>query len=317
MSNHKAKRIIEYRNYYLPSEFPALFLSGEHWKISDRPSEHLHFHNCIEIGLCHSESGTMDFLGASIDFKSSDITCIPRNIPHTTWSSPGQRSLWSYLFVDPALLFRDLFPGNLTHFDLSLSNYPQNKYILSKNEQPEISYLVSLIMCELEEQSNNYQISVRGLLLSLFVKLHQLTLTAAESTNKSEVVKNLLVIAPALNYIEDHYNQQFSIDTLADLCHWTPTHFRRVFNQIMHTSPLDYITNIRIMKACTLLRTTEDSILNISETVGFRSISSLNRYFERIMGTSPRIYRNKMQSAHDNESGKPVIMEFTGWFRPE
>ena len=48
--------IAEYRSYYLPSDFPVLLLSGEHWKISNIPSKHLHFHNCLEIGLCHSES---------------------------------------------------------------------------------------------------------------------------------------------------------------------------------------------------------------------------------------------------------------------
>ncbi len=55
--------IAEYRSYYLPSDFPVLLLSGEHWKISNVPSKHLHFHNCLEIGVCHSESGYMEFNG--------------------------------------------------------------------------------------------------------------------------------------------------------------------------------------------------------------------------------------------------------------
>ena len=51
----KPKNIVtEYRNYYLPVDFPLLLLTGEHWKISDIPSSRLHFHNCLEIGICHS-----------------------------------------------------------------------------------------------------------------------------------------------------------------------------------------------------------------------------------------------------------------------
>ncbi len=46
--------VTEYRNYYLPVDFPLLLLTGEHWKISDIPSSRLHFHNCLEIGVCHS-----------------------------------------------------------------------------------------------------------------------------------------------------------------------------------------------------------------------------------------------------------------------
>ena len=48
----KPKNIVtEYRNYYLPVDFPFLLLTGEHWKISDIPSSRLHFHNCLEIGV--------------------------------------------------------------------------------------------------------------------------------------------------------------------------------------------------------------------------------------------------------------------------
>ena len=36
--------ITEYRNYYLSPHFPALLLSGDHWRISDRQRDRLHFH---------------------------------------------------------------------------------------------------------------------------------------------------------------------------------------------------------------------------------------------------------------------------------
>lgn len=113
MSFKKGKEIIEYRNYYLPSHFPLVFLSGPKWKISDIPSERLHFHNCLEIGICHSGSGTLRFCnGQEIHFFAGDITCIPRNTPHTTFSDPGANSRWSYLFFDPRQLFIDLLQPN-------------------------------------------------------------------------------------------------------------------------------------------------------------------------------------------------------------
>ena len=89
--------VAEYRNYYLPYDFPVLLLSGEHWKISSVPSKNLHFHNCLEIGVCHSDSGYMEFIGKKdpLLFREGDVTCIPRNIPHTTYSSPGTESHWS------------------------------------------------------------------------------------------------------------------------------------------------------------------------------------------------------------------------------
>ena len=126
--------------------------------------------------------------------------------------------------------------------------------------------------------------------------------------------ENALVIAPALDYIRNNYSNHFPIDTLADLCHLSGTHFRRMFNSIMGTSPLDYLNNFRIYKACILLRSTETTILSISEQVGFRSVSSFNRYFSKIMGMSPRDWKTQMlQSESKDGWKKQSILEFSGW----
>ena len=108
----KQKNIItEFRNYPLRVEFPILLLTGNQWWISDVPSANLHFHNCLEIGLCHEGEGTLIIQKESRHFSAGDITIIARNIPHTTYSAPGTQSLWTYLLVDPQELL-DPLTGN-------------------------------------------------------------------------------------------------------------------------------------------------------------------------------------------------------------
>lgn len=313
--------ITEYRNYYLPPNFPALLLSGDYWKISDVPSGRLHFHNCLEIGICHSDSGIMEFFGQPFPFKAGDIAIVPRNIPHTTYSTKGTESHWSYIYFDPAELLGSMLPSTWKSLDLSLSAFPLHRYILHREEYPQIYQLVTGIISELEKKKPSYQISAKGLFLSLFIELYRIR--AMEGSNKpgfntSDYVGpgNALVIAPVLDYIEENYMQQFSIDLLADLCHWSTTHFRRVFHNIMGTSPLDFINNTRIMKSCNLLRSTGKSILDISEQVGFRSVSSFNRYFIRVMQMSPREYRKQMIQS-DKRAENQSILEYSGWMSPE
>lgn len=314
----KPKNIItEYRNYYLPLHFPVLLLSGDYWKISDIPSGRLHFHNCLEIGVCHTDGGTMEFYGEPLTFQAGDVTCIPRNVPHTTYSHTGTESLWSYLFIDPEELFRNLLPAAWKNYDLSLHAFKGYKHILGKEEYPDIYFLTMQIIRELEEQKPSYQISVRGLLLSLYISLYRIqNLESGKAVPEDTPPENSLVIAPALDYIEDNYMQPFSMEYLADLCHWSPTHFRRVFHEIMGTSPLEYVNNTRIMKACNLIRSTEDSILDISENVGFHSISSFNRYFCKVMQMSPREYRKQMIQT-DKRLENQSILEYAGWMYPE
>lgn len=109
------------------------------------------------------------------------------------------------------------------------------------------------------------------------------------------------------------------MEKLAEVCHLSPTHFRRVFHSIIHTSPLNYLNSIRIMKACNLLRSTEESILTISEMVGFASISSFNRHFHEVIHQTPREYRTQSLSSSDSSATDPrqTIVEFSGWMEPE
>lgn len=70
------RTVIEYRNYELPADFPIQMLSGENWRISDVPSGVLHFHNCLEIGLCESDGGFLGFRGEQRAFRAGDVTII-------------------------------------------------------------------------------------------------------------------------------------------------------------------------------------------------------------------------------------------------
>ena len=313
--------ITEYRNYYLSPHFPALLLSGEHWRISSVARDRLHFHNCLEIGICHSESGFMEFYGETLPFQEGDITIIPQNVPHSTYSTPGAESLslWSYLFLDPKELFRHSLPSTWRNYELQPYAFKNFKYILNRELYPTVYQLLTVIIKELQEQKPGYQFSARGLMLSLYIEIYRIQSQEEENTGGGGFIGSAspLSIAPALDYIEKNYMKQFSVEFLANLCHWSPTHFRRIFNSIMRISPLNYINNTRIQKSCSLLCSTEDSILSISEAVGFQSVSSYNRCFYRMMQQSPREYRRQMLQSNEQQTQSMSILEYSGWMYPE
>jgi AraC-like DNA-binding protein len=310
----KKKTIIEYRHYSLPVNFPVFLLSGERWRISDIKSEHLHFHNCLEIGICHSDSGIMEFQGDSVPFKAGDITCVPRHLPHTTYSSPNTASLWSYIFFAPEELFKNLFRNSDNNFERPMSAMKISSYILSKEKYPKVHTLAITIVDELKHQNPYYRESAQGLLLSLYIELMRIY-SKKENSEERKADHNLeqtFVISPVLDFIYKNYMSSITIEFLADLCHLSTTHFRRMFHEIMGSAPLEFVNSTRIDEACKLLRSTEDSILSISEQVGFHSISSFNRCFSKLIGESPREWRNKTLQS-EAQSAKASILEFTGW----
>ena len=64
-----------------------------------------------------------------------------------------------------------------------------------------------------------------------------------------------------------------------------------IFKEQSNVNFGDYVENIRINKACQLLKENEHTISEISEFVGYNSVQSFRRAFKRVMGISPKEYR--------------------------
>jgi len=305
------KAVVEYRIYDLPQEFPIILLDGENWHISDVRNKRLHFHNCFEIGVCHTESGTMVFDNAEIHFSAGDVTCIPKYIMHTTYSTKGTKSLWSYLFLDfhrilgDAALPEGIFKNNHPNIDFY--------HMFSRDKSSRIYFYAMSIIEELREKKPGYEMVVRSLVHSLYYEL--LRLRDSQNFKGAAGTSNHLSLAPALNYINDNYTKRLYIDTLAKMCNLSPTHFNRIFLSVMGVTPHYFINRLRINNACELLLTTSDSILSISEAVGFFSISSFNRCFLQTMGVSPRTYRNTR--GVDEIPKSRCILPYSGWTQAE
>lgn len=300
--------VLEYRSYDLPPDFPMMLLSGEHWRISPVPSARLHIHNCLEIGLCLSDSGEIVLEDQQHPFQSGCVTCIARNVPHTTWSSPGTHSLWSYLFVEPETLLGRFglaqMPDQQT-FNRMLSGC---RFLLPPDQFPWAMPLVQAIMRELTDQPPGYRVCIRGLFLALMI--HLLRVFPKEA-NESAEDKGLTALTPALDYVYNHYAEAFPLETLAEVCHVSPTHFRRLFHAQMGTNPLNFLHQVRILKSCTLLRTSEITVAEIAAQVGYASLSCFNQHFQRMLGCTPSDWRKS------GGASRPSLLSFTGWLEAE
>lgn len=89
-----------------------------------------------------------------------------------------------------------------------------------------------------------------------------------------------------------HYNvPTFSIENLCQESHISPVHFRRIFHQIYHTSPIRFLIVLRINKAKELLFTTTLPISEIAEICGFRSAYYFSKKFREHTDMTPSEYR--------------------------
>lgn len=285
----------EFQSYDLPEHFPLMILSGDQSVIYQEKESRLHFHNCMEIGVCLSGGGNLNICEEHFPYAGGNFTILSQNTPHAFLVHPQQPGFFCYLLLHPKKLLESFLSEGGEIVNWVAGDINRNQFVFCGEEYEELYDLLLQVIKELNLQESNYQLLTRNLLFVFFTKLYRAQ-TSAHRPKESFPDGRESAIAPALKYIEENYLQQFSVKFLADLCHFSPAHFRKVFHAVVGTSPLNFINNVRIAKACHLLRTTDEPILNISETVGFHSISSFNRLFIRMMQMSPREYRKRERS---------------------
>jgi len=95
-----------------------------------------------------------------------------------------------------------------------------------------------------------------------------------------------------LSYCEGHYAEDITLASVSEANHLSPCYVSHLFNQKLHISFCDYINTLRVRAACEMLSSTEKNIADISGDVGYGTIRSFNRAFQRVMKTTPQNYRS-------------------------
>ena len=133
---------------------------------------------------------------------------------------------------------------------------------------------------------------------------------------KSVILKLLIFLSDKLESIEMFSNDQTRPDWLNDflttlsdpnvftmklkdiypLAPYSQSMLNSYFNKYVGTTLIAYITTLKISYACTLLRHTDSSPLEISNKLAYDSLSHFNRVFKRITGTSPIAYRKQISA---------------------
>lgn len=99
-------------------------------------------------------------------------------------------------------------------------------------------------------------------------------------------------IESTLNYIEEHYDQDITIQQLSDIAHLSSFYFQRLFNRLVGKTVFEYIKLRRLSKSISMLKETEDKIVDISIRCGFNSHQTFSKTFKEIYRLTPTEFRN-------------------------
>lgn len=141
------------------------------------------------------------------------------------------------------------------------------------------------------EDEWGYEFKLRAVLSDIWLELLEVAGPMIDPSAKGKVsddkIKMLMV------YIHEHYAESISVDQLAELAHISRRACFRLFQENLHMTPVEYIRNYRLQKACYLLAESEDAITQIAYSCGLGSSSYFGKTFREKFGCSPLEYRRR------------------------
>lgn len=263
---------------------------GEPFEQADHPITYLHFHPCLELGYCYAGSGVFAIGEKILPFKAGDVSFINPTEVHLARSTPGSRSQWAWVFLDP-LRMVPLPAGEAKVLDPAMLAGASFNNLIPGERFPAIARNVLRLIEELRARRADAAPALRALTweLMVLVQRHAPELGAATAPPLGDYRR----LAPALAFIAKNYAAPIAIGPLARRCGLSEPHFRRLFGRTMSRSPAAYWHDLRLRMASSLLCTTDLSVLEISQTVGYSTLSSFNRQFSAAFSCAPRAWRRR------------------------
>ncbi len=234
------------------------------------PLPHLH----KEIELVYVVSGsTLAYADRNCTaLKEGDLfISFPNQVHYYENASRGEYYL---LILSPDLLFglKNLFYENTPK---------QNVIHLSKKEN-----ISRLFLETLNRKNDSYSdTAIVGLINQAFAEL------LPKFNLKPRIRTDNTTLQNIINYCNENYEFDITLDDLADALHMSKYHISHLFNSKLGLSFSTYINTLRINRACELLEETDKKTTDISNEIGFGSIRSFNRAFLQHMDMTPVQYR--------------------------
>ncbi|TDQ38316.1 helix-turn-helix transcriptional regulator [Aureibacillus halotolerans] len=239
---------------------------------------HEHYHEIYQILYAVEGEGTFALNGTPHACKQDYVAVIPPYAKHAIYSN--EKFTLLVLAFDASVLDEVLRETLLkTYFsetrlrELSIIDGNDVRQILRKM---------------LYEQSTQAELNTTA----LTIHLSELLLKLARAQEKTTDADANTVRAERLRqYIHTNYFDVSGSNDLAAKLGMSTRHMNTIFKDHYDVTPVQYLTDVRLRLAETMLRTTEKDIASICFEVGFESLSTFYRLFKASANMSPNKYR--------------------------
>jgi AraC family transcriptional regulator len=103
-------------------------------------------------------------------------------------------------------------------------------------------------------------------------------------------------ILAVLVHIQQHLDEDLSLNELARVAHFSPFHFHRIFRGLTGESVQEHVRRLRLERAAQHLKTGDEPIINVALEAGYEAHEAFTRAFGAMFDCPPSEYRRQKQA---------------------
>ena len=254
----------------------------------------LHWHGHIELNIPFDDDVEYVYNGMPITIKANHIAIFWASVPHSL-TNRHQCDAMAVIDIPVHQFLSWQLPQNL------VNHITHGIVIQSKSDNLASTFEIQRWQQELAKNDihRNQLVYDEIHLLIKRIELDGWDLLLKYQHDKSNSLKSSRhtqhYVTLMLNYIAEHFNEAITVAQVAGAVGLNSNYAMGIFQSIMKLTIKQYITTMRINHAKALLSDTDKTMLDISLTAGFNSLSRFYDNFQKHTGLSPMSYRKQVR----------------------
>lgn len=210
---------------------------------------------------------------------------------HMVLFQPKEEQHYEYYGEEKPEVYWVHFTGGDVRNILRHYEIPLDKHVFYSGTPSTYTMLFKQMIEEFQTCRVGYEEMLEMCLRQLFM-LIQRTRMEKPTMVSSQVQEEMNL---ACQYFHEHYNEPINIDEFVQSRHVSISLFMRNFKKVFNVSPKQYILNLRMNNAQTLLETTDYTVTEIAAIVGYDNPLYFSRLYHKQKGQSPSDYRKLLK----------------------
>ena len=271
----------------------------------------------IEISVVVDGSGMHSILSETSECQAGDIYILSSEVSHKYFAkNEGEKLTVATLLFDAKTLLSDKYsdPSNINYcYGVFRDGIPISYAMLNSKALHETKKTFCAIEEELERKDSGWQSAVRSHLILLLI-------TLGRYINMADTVqilhpKEWVTVSAAIREVNERCSDSnMTLESIASTLYLSQSQLSRLFQKVLGQSFLDYVRNLRISRACTLLTTTNLTNEDIVGRCGLKDIPSFYKLFKSATSMTPYQYRishKKYNLMYKGEKTMSIINEIS------